>query len=110
MITCMAIPDHQHDREDPHKTGPRADSFRLVLKPLRKWCAQRTYLRYFYPGLEIPMAVTSASNCIVEHGRMGALSEGDRASERNQQITEVDVFFRPVDESANCAKSDTFID
>ena len=41
-----------------------------------------------------------ASNCVVEHDRFGALSECDRASERNEQITEVDAFSRPVDESA----------
>ena len=34
VITCMAIRDHQHNREDPHRTGLPIDPFKTSDQPL----------------------------------------------------------------------------
>ncbi len=33
FITCLAIRDHQHDREDPHRTGLPIDPYETIDTP-----------------------------------------------------------------------------
>ncbi len=61
LITCLAIRDHHHDREDPHRTGLPIDPYKTIDQPPTGGARNVRAHKYFFQGLEIPMAVTECT-------------------------------------------------